>query len=268
MSTYPVGTTVRLRTEVRDADDALVTPGALTLTVLLPDGTTDGPLPPSATGTGLFQYDYPTVQAGRHVARWVSTSPTATQEEVFDVAAQWAQAGLVSLDDAKRQLNITSDTEDAELAEMIRAVTAVVERHTGAVLRRTVVEQHAGGYALALRQLPVVAVTSIAGLGVGGLDVAPGDVLVDGLSGVVCAVDGRWIAGPVLVTYTAGQAMVPPNVRLAALIILQHLWETQRGGSRDTRFTGGGDETWNPGMGFAIPRRALELLGDQVSGIA
>ncbi len=80
------------------------------------------------------------------------------------------------------------------------------------------------------------------------------------------SVGSRCTSPRIAVTCTAGLSAVPAHVRLAALITVQHLWETQRGG-RDRRFTGN-EDAWNPGMGYALPRRALELLGDQVSGIA
>jgi hypothetical protein len=63
------------------------------------------------------------------------------------------------------------------------------------------------------------------------------------------------------VVYTAGLGTsVSAPVSAAARIILDHLWEIQRGPS--ARPSAGGDETFQGyGMSFAVPHRALELLG-------
>ncbi|MFD0885364.1 hypothetical protein ACFQ08_12480, partial [Streptosporangium algeriense] len=142
--TYAFGAPARLTTEIRSGGQ-LVTPASIALTIRLPDGTTDGPLTPPADGVGLYHYDYVSSQAGRHVARWTTTGPVTATEEPFDVAPMW-DAGIVSLAEAKNHLNITSTADDAELAEVIRAVTPVVERHAGAVVRRTYTEERPGGY--------------------------------------------------------------------------------------------------------------------------
>ncbi|MGV9535010.1 head-tail connector protein [Streptosporangium sandarakinum] len=263
--TYAYGAAVRLTQEVRSSGD-LVTPAGISLTILLPDGTTDGPLTPGSTGVGVYHYDYATAQAGRHVARWVTEGPVGVAEEPFDVAAQWGGAGIVSLGEAKAHLNITSSADDAELAEMIRAVTGPIERYAGVVLRRDLIEEHPGGYSLVLHQTPVLALASIVGAAPGVGDVSVGDLQFEGSSGVLRRTDRAWISGPVRVAYTAGRTDVPARVRLAALMILQHLWETQRGGAVP-RF-GAEEAAWDPRFGYAVPRRALELLGEQVSGIA
>lgn len=262
--TYTFGAAVRLTTQVR-SDGQLVTPVTIALTVRLPDGTTDGSLTPIPDAVGLYHYDYIPAQAGRHIARWTTTGPAGANEEPFDVAPMW-EAGIVSFAEAKKHLNIATSTDDAELAEVIRAVTPVVERHAGAVVRRNHTEEHPGGYAIALRHFPVLAVVSMAGARPGVPDQAVGELAGDMTGGVIRRADGRWIAGPVRVTYAAGRMEVSANVRLAGLIIIGHLWETQRGTVAPR--LGGDDEVWDPRAGFAVPRRALELLGEQVSGIA
>ncbi len=178
-------------------------------------------------------------------------------------------ATLVSLAEAKAHLNITSGAEDAEIMRVIEAVTVPIERVAGSVAPTAHTEIHPGSRpVIVLSHQPVLSVTSVTGPG--GVVDAEGYAL-DGQAGVLARMSGVaggvWEAGQITVTYTAGLASVPPHVRLAALIVVQHLWETQRGG-RDQRFTGAGEEGWNPGLGFALPRRALELLGDPMPGIA
>jgi hypothetical protein len=86
-------------------------------------------------------------------------------------------------------------------------------------------------------------------------------------TGIVERKDGRWICGPLRWTYLAGRSDVPANVDLAARLILQHMWETQRGRQGAER-RGGSDEVFDPRFGFSIPRRAQELLGAQAPGVA
>lgn len=259
------GAARRLSTETRDGDGALFTPGSIALSILQPDGTAAGPFTPATDGVGLYHYDFTPTQGGRHIARWVTTNPAGADEETFDVAAQWAEAGVISLAEGKAQLNITGTDDDEEIAGMVRAVTAVCERYVGALARTTYAETHNGGYRIVLDHAPVLSVTSVVAILDGGTNQSVADLDVDGPTGIIRRLDGAYMCGPLRFTYVAGRTEVLPHVRLAGLIILQHLWETQRGNVAP-RF--GVEEPWDPRRGFAIPRRALELLGDQIPGIA
>src|SRR5206468_2941706 len=108
------------------------------LTVTLPDGTTVSPAvtnPPAETGR--YRCDYPTVQAGRHLVRWTSTTPTSAYTDMFDVRPT-APPLIVSLADMKQHLGKSDPGDDEELREFIEAATAVIEEHRGeTVVRRT-----------------------------------------------------------------------------------------------------------------------------------
>lgn len=266
--TSAFGAPVRLNTEVRNLARVLVNATSVAVTILLPDGTTSGPHTPVNDGVGLYHYDFTPTQAGRHIARWVSIGPSGIDEDPFEVAPQWGEAGILSLSEAKKQLNIDADDldDDEEIQGFIRSVTAVCERHAGALGRTTYVEKHRGGYALALNRSPVLSLTSVVATATGGVDQTVADLDMDGPSGIVVRLDGGRMCGPFRVTYVAGRLDIPPHIRQAALIILQHMWETQRGTMGVS--TGGSDEVYDPRFGFAIPRRALELLGEQIPGIA
>jgi hypothetical protein len=56
---------------------------------------------------------------------------------------------------------------------------------------------------------------------------------------------------------------IPAEVRLAVLIIAQHLWETERGTGSRTDLGARGPEDGEAAAlsGFAVPRRAEQLLG-------
>lgn len=263
MTTFAFGAAARLSTAVR-VSGVLTAPASITLTVQLPDGTTDGPLAPVNDGVGLYHYDYTSAQAGRHIARWATTGPVGVDEESFDVAAQWAEAGIVSLSDAKKQLNIDStDTDyDEEIQGFIRSITEVCERHVGALARTSYTEKHRGGRGMVLLHSPVLSLASVVAIEASGTDQQVADLDLDQPTGVVTRKDGRPMKGPFRVTYVAGQTSIPAHVRQAALIILQHMWETQRGTMGGVR-VGGADEAYDPRFGFSIPRRAQELLGDE-----
>ncbi|MFI6819263.1 hypothetical protein ACIBG7_43230 [Nonomuraea sp. NPDC050328] len=179
---------------------------------------------------------------------------------------------LVTLEEARAQLNraASASATDAEILRVIEAVTAPIERIAGAVLPTPHTEVYAGGgRAIVLAHAPVLTVTSV-GLAVGG-ELAADGWRLDRTSGVLTRLAAGspsiWEPGQLTISYVAGLPSIPPHVRMAALITVQHLWELQRG-SRDQRFTGSSDQAWTPAMGFALPHRAMELLGEQTAGIA
>ncbi|MER7814080.1 head-tail connector protein [Streptomyces sp. NPDC096153] len=169
---------------------------------------------------------------------------------------------LLTLAEAKAQLDIDSTAHDTELQAYVDAVTPVIERITGPVENRTVTEQvNSRSNLLALSQAPVVSLTSLTPLLAGGQAVDVGDLVLDGEAGVVRRVDGGSFAGgPWTAVYVAGRGTVSPTINLAARILVQHLWRTQYGPAR-----GGGSDDYDvnepaPGWGYAVPNRVLQLL--------
>ncbi|MFD0902336.1 head-tail connector protein [Actinomadura sediminis] len=273
---YDLGAVVPLTLTVRDSTGNLADAGSVSVTVTLPDGATVVEGPVTSTTTGVYEYGYATTAAGRHVVRWVATGVNATAStDMFDVLA--ADPGqIVSLSDAKKHLNIpaTSTTDDAELRDFVLAATAVVERYVGAVARREHVETFDGGRPdLVLSHAPVLSVSAVVE---DGETVAASGYALDAPSGVlrrVLAGAGscwRGGVGGVEVTYLAGRTSVPANVSRAALIIVKHMWDTQRGSGGSRPLLGESEAVaLNPGgTGYAIPYRALELLGEPVAGVA
>jgi hypothetical protein len=269
MSTYAFGAGVRLDTTVKDDAGAPVTPTTISLSILLPDGSIGGPFSPTVDGAGIYHYDFGPAQAGRHVARWVTTGPVGAKETPFEVAAIWAEAGIISLDDAKHELNIDADdtSDDVEILDKLRSVTAVCEDRVGALVRTVHVEAHRGGNAYVLAHPPVLSVTSVTSIGSGAAALDVAGLHVDGQTGIVRSKGGGPLPGDVDVSYVAGRTSIPSNVDQAARILLQHLWETQRGTMGGVR-AGGSDDGWDPRFGFTVPRRVQELLTGRYPGIA
>lgn len=245
---------------IRDADGNPADATEVVLTVTLPDGTDDAPAV-EHPDTGRYQVDYPTVQAGRHVARWVATGTNAAAYvEAFDVR-EASPALLVSLADAKRHLHmdLTATSNDEELRSFIEAATGVVEDVVGPVVVRTVSEVHRSGSLLALGHCPVVSLTSLVPVLAGGIGYAVDDVDLDPETGIVLRLDGGSFAGPLRVTYQAGRRVVPASIAQGGKEVIRHMWETQRGHS-GARPGFGDEEFMQTGSGFTIPRRVYELL--------
>jgi hypothetical protein len=175
---------------------------------------------------------------------------------------------LLTLAEAKAQLDIDGTSSDTELQAYVDGVTAAIEAHVGPVENRAVTETHdlpsCGARMLVLRQTPAVSLTSVTAVldGGSGYDVA--DLDLDGDIGTVRRTDGGRLYGPLRITYTAGRGTVPATINLAARIMVQHLWRTQYGASRGLSSIGGGDDfsVNEPvaGWGYAIPNRVLQLL--------
>ncbi|WP_411090793.1 hypothetical protein [Streptomyces sp. 049-1] len=173
---------------------------------------------------------------------------------------------LLSLEEAKAQINSKSDVDDVELLAYIDSVTAVIEEFIGPVEPREVTEQHDAGYGrrvLVLRTMPVLSLTSVTPVLAGGISYPVDGLTVDGASGEVRRQNGGTFRGLLDVAVQAGRPAVTPTINLSARMLVQHLWRTQRP-SRGGGLAGGGDDysasTPIPGFGFAVPNRVLELL--------
>jgi hypothetical protein len=267
-----LGDTIRLSTRNLSPAGDLVTATNMTLTITRPDDTTVVINPVAATGTGVYSYDYPTTQAGRHSARWVATGTGAgAYAEVFDVRPADLPY-LVSLRDVKLTLNmsLTDTTYDEELRVYIESATSAAEDHRDEVLaKRTFTHEQHFRYAadsFVLPKRPVVSLTSIENVETGSLS-GLGGYHLDGSTGKVWSTTGGYFTGLLKFTYVAGYTVVPSAYSLAVRLIIQHLWETQRGPQGASRFAGGMDDAALMrfrSMNIFVPPRAQELLGDRM----
>lgn len=264
-----LGDLYRLAFTLTDPDGVTVDADSMALTITLPDNTTTVIDPVTSVATGQYQHDYLTVQAGRHVAHWVGTGAhPGSNVDVFDVIEPDAPY-LVSLAAAKKQLNITGTDLDDELRTYVEATTTVVDDLTGRLsVRRTITERNEiDGGVLVLKRSPVISLTSLATVdGSYTWDVSQ---LHPSEAGVVHVHSQfGWHRRHVTATYVAGLQVIPANMQLAAAIIIEHLWQTKRG-SRGASLPGGLEDTMMPrGLGFAVPNRAIELLGLGMPGVA
>lgn len=156
---------------------------------------------------------------------------------------------IVSLAEAKAHLNITSTRNDVELLMYLEAATAVIEAHVGAVVPRTLTETV---YGRLLSHAPALAVTAVDHGGVA----YTGTYVLNSPAGLL---DG--VPYGATVTYTVGRTPIPAAIRLAALVVVARMWETQRG-SQPLPVSGGGDDqpTYVSQAGADLPYRAQMLL--------
>lgn len=181
---------------------------------------------------------------------------------------------IVTLEQAKRQLNIdlAYTADDEELQGYVDAVTAVVEDYTGIVIEQRQVTQRIelrGASTFLLAHVPVISLDSLESAdGTQTWDVA--DLDVDPDSGRVTVLRGSLPRGLFVATSTVGYAADSAPLRYVrgALVILQHVWETQRGPGLTPGGVIGEQETYDPRASFSIPRRAMEWLGEPLPGIA
>lgn len=192
---------------------------------------------------------------------------------------------LATLPDLKTHLNIptATTTYDTELTGFLNAATPVLENICGPLVQRTVTnEMHDGGYdnaraIIVLRQRPVISVTTITeylattayvltqvatpALGTTysyTFDVETGSITRRMTGGY--AYPFPFGSGNILVTYVAGYAVIPDNVRLAALFQAAHLWQTSQQGGRPGWNSAAGEDGYAPSSSYAIPNRVIELL--------
>lgn len=264
---FDVGDVVPLGLSVTDTDGAPADGGTVTLTVGLPDGTTASPTV-SNPQTGQYTADYTATQEGLHTVSWVVTGVNATAyRDVFNVRELTEQ--VLSLAEARKQLRLTTTDRDDDLRLFIAAATVAVEDHVGRKLvRRTITaETHLRvNGPLILDRAPVRSLTTLSSLD----DTVTWDVdalHVDEPTGIVTPLSGTRPYGDLKATYVCGMRVVSPNYLLAVRIITEHLWQTMRPFSASAATPGPAslddslDARAGGLVGFAIPNRALELLG-------
>jgi len=170
---------------------------------------------------------------------------------------------LPTVADLKTHLDITSTKNDDELQDHLDSAVEMVEGIVGPIGEpTTVTETHynVSSDVLVLRRMPVAALTSVSSrYGATTTPLTLGDYELDPATGLVRVANGYGFYGTYTVSYTAGRAAMPASIWMACLIIAAHLWETQRGAAPAGPLATD-DSFASPGLGFAIPNRALELL--------
>lgn len=256
-------------------------PTTLTLTLTLPDATTKVGHCPAVGGdtltitrasVGSFSCTYVTTLPGRHTVRWVAVGNGTDRAHVdaVNVAASTA-IPLISLADIREQCRSSSTSGDEELRWYGLVASRMAEDHTQAWRRTSIAAVKDGGVRFLRLRSPVISITSVTESGVA---VTSTGYTLDAARGWLWRGDSTsvdwWESGQanVAVTYVAGQAdgIVPETVLQGVRLQVQHLWDSQRGGSGLPRQSGA-DFTTDPRTGFSIPNRVLELWRSEMPGV-
>jgi hypothetical protein len=264
---YAVGAPITLSVSFADAAGTAVDPTTVTLTVIAPDGTASPGIAAVRDSTGSYHVDYVPSVAGRFQWFFVGTGANATVQapDVFNVDAATTSA-LVSLEQGRQQLNKTSTKDDEEIRRFIRSASKIVNSYCGYTAPTVITETvpYSRGV-LVLNHLPVMSVTSVALAGASGV-IPDLSLLQDGglESGVLrfnysTVPPSHAFVSRVTVTYMAGRGFVPDELQEACLILLQWLWDTQRGPATP-KFRGGNTDTEDEGEDRGMPTRAIELM--------
>lgn len=180
-------------------------------------------------------------------------------------------AEILTLAEARAAIRLPANdtSKDVDITDTyIPATTAVVEDLIGPVMQATHTYLADGGTPAVV--LPVTNVVSITSVVDAGTTLTTADYTANLAAGIVYRgaptaptyyLNGR---GTVSITYVAGAytdpALVPANIKLAARIILAHLWQADQQGYRPD-FGGPDNSIAMSPAGYAVPRRAVELLG-------
>lgn len=276
MAVYDLGDVVALGVTITDAAGVPANATAVVATVTNPDGTTSTP-PVTNTTAGLYDISYTPTIPGRYTIRWVATGANASAYADDFTVRDFADIGIVSLDEVKSHLNIpaTNTTNDEEIRRFMDAATDLAENYVGCVLGRRVFtnEKYSGNTDIIRLQNPrAISITSVYENGV-LLDPAAyvldptGQRLTRVTTGSLSGPNyfGIWAPGAqnIVINYVAGFTNPPAAAKQGVLEVIRHLWQTQRGPSAVVGRNQSGDD-FVQGATYSLPRRAIELL-DPVS---
>lgn len=225
-----------------------------TLAVTKPDGTALAAPSVIDDGTSHVATVVPDLP-GRYVMLWATS--TQSHADVVDV---WPTDPhyLVSRAEALERLGespTSAATRFEALSLYIASATAVVEYITGPLIRVDQTWTEVLMYPASSMVLPHTTIT-VTSVTVDGNELGEGDYLVDEDAGIVHS-RTHMFYDKVSIGFTAGDEEIPPQARQACLEVIAHMWQATR---QDGRPEPVGEDTVVTPMGFAIPRRAQELL--------
>lgn len=194
-----------------------------------------------------------------------------------------ATLDLLALDEATKALAASVGGSSPLVAEWVTAASLALDDLCGPIVVRAITDElHDGGSCEIFPRLcPFVTVTTLAEYDRAGASTAltaetyatkpaqgyivVGEIIYRRASGS----SARFAAGErnIRLSYTAGRyadtASVSPKFKRACAVIVSHMWGLEHGTGNSTFGQVGDGQVFTP-SGFAVPRRALELLGRDV----
>lgn len=194
---------------------------------------------------------------------------------------------IITLAQAKAQLNINSTTFDTQLASVLSAASRMWVKRCGPVKDEGAIDEwvDGGNPRIMVRNSPILTVNVVEEV-IGALthpltlqtlqpggDTSAWGYSVDLSTGMLtrraAAIAIPFAAGVknIHINYNAGYASTPEDITFAVTLLTQHLWETTRGGGR--RPGQQTDDQWSPQYAFAWPHRVEEIAASyELPGIA
>lgn len=171
---------------------------------------------------------------------------------------------MIDLAQAKRHINETSTTYDAEIQDHLDVAVAVVEEIIdGPVGQRTITAEihHPDSGRIWLYKTPVISVSSITSVYGYTATYTVSNYTVDSLSGEVIPNYGvSTFTYPVAVTYVAGRTSSDPRIDRAVLDLFRINWRPQQGGNYSAfdEAVAAGEGSFR--LGYFVPRNLEEGL--------
>lgn len=166
---------------------------------------------------------------------------------------------ILELLEVKNALKITTSEYDTELAAVLAGVEEGVNVMCGFSESTAFTEkrQSVNGHII-VRQRPILSITSVTGQRYGALTV--GNLFFADETSIIRPTYGSpYIADDwYTVVYNAGRAAVPAAIKHGTQVIVQHQWQVRRGPSARP----GADVSEVPGVGYAVPTRAIQIFRD------
>lgn len=266
---YDVGDAAPVVIRVTD-DDGALTNATVAIAVTRPDGTAGTASAPANLSTGVYRSRITIDQAGTWTYVWtVSGALTRVEPGELTAVSATTRVLVASMDEFKQHLNRAGSdiVDDAELRSYLVSATEWVERTIGGPVAVTTYTEFVpvSGWWITPTYRPLVSVTSLTPQLGAALDSSA--YTVDTLRNGVRLLWGA-MTGWYTLVYRAGLAAIPERAKLAGLIVATHLWQVQNGGG-GLPYPGDDNASYVPGLGFAVPNRARQLLApDTIPGIA
>lgn len=170
---------------------------------------------------------------------------------------------ILSLTDARVALKLDEgDTrDDDEMRGWIEAAEEAVRFMAGVPDQLTVVDEWVEtDLSVCLRWHPLISLDAIT-----EMDGTPVDLSIAwhiNYRSSILQLAPQYVRRGLKVSYTAGRPELPAAAKAACLIIFRHLWSTTRsaGAPQAAGFNRTDDVVQVQGLGYAVPRRAVELL--------
>jgi len=278
-----LGAPIRLKASFVDATGAYVDPTTVTAVITGSDGNpvAGSPFAAARDTQGQYHYDYtPSSLTGIYQFYFVGAGTNAAIQpaDVFTVSPV-TTAALISLSDAKEQLNKAASSpnptprDDSEILGFIRSASFVINHISGFTLATTFadfvtpswgaisgISPMSGYIPIAVTRTPLLSVSVIQPQFYQAAAVDVSQIVINSEAGIIYLPTSSLFLGPCVVTYKAGRTSVPTILQTACRIIVQSLWETQRGPTGNPSLGPANDMVAVPGMGVSIPAHAMELL--------